>query len=73
VRRAVTAKMAERFLPIQLGFGVPRATEAAAAHATRQDIADLKPGHGLLKLDFSNAFSAIRREAIFDAVRQELP
>ena len=70
--RAVTAKMAERFLPVQLGFGVPRATEAAA-HAARQYIADLRPGHGLLKLDFSNAFNTIRRDAVFDAVRQELP
>ena len=64
--------MAERFLPIQLGFGVPRATEAAA-HATRQYIANLQSGHGLLKLDFSNAFNTIRRDAMFDAVRQELP
>jgi hypothetical protein len=65
------AKMVERFLPIQLGFGVPRETEAAA-HATRQYIADLHPRHGLLKLDFRNAFNTIRCEAIFDAVRQEL-
>jgi len=70
--RAVTAKMSERFLPIQLGFGVPRATEAAA-HATRRFVADLQPGCGLLKLDFCNAFNTIRRDAMFDAVRQELP
>mgnify|MGYP003503029475 FL=1 len=64
--------MAERFLPIQLGFGIPRGTEAAV-HATRQYIAGLQPGHGLLKLDFNNAFNTIRRDAVFDAVRQELP
>lgn len=70
--KAVTAKMAVRFLPTQLGFGVPRATEAAA-HAARRFIADLQPGHGLLKLDFSNAFNTVRREAMFEAVRDELP
>ena len=64
--------MAERFLPIQLGFGIPRGTEAAV-HATRQYIAGLQPGHGVLKLDFNNAFNTIRRDAVFDAVRQELP
>ena len=29
VCRAVMAKMAATFLPVQIGFGVPRATEAA--------------------------------------------
>jgi hypothetical protein len=70
--RTVTAKMEESFLPIQCGFGLPQATEAAA-HATRQYIADLQPRHSLLKLDFSNASNTIHREAIFDAIRQELP
>ena len=41
--KAVMTKMAARFLPVQLGFGVPRATEAAA-HATRSYITGLQPG-----------------------------
>ena len=61
--KVVTSKLVDRFVPVQLGFGVPRATEAAA-HAARRYISDLPPGHGLLKLDFSNAFNNIRCEAI---------
>jgi hypothetical protein len=70
--KLVTSKLVDRFVPVQLGFGVPRATEAAA-HAARRYISDLPPGHGLLKLDFSNALNNIRREAIFAAVRQDIP
>jgi hypothetical protein len=64
----MTAMMAQRFLSIQLGFGVPRATETAA-YATCQYIADLQSEHGFSKLDVSSAFNTIRREAIFDAFR----
>jgi hypothetical protein len=60
------------FLPVQLGFGVPRATEAAA-HAAHSYIAGLQPGHGLLKLDFSNAFNKVRRDDTFQTVHDELP
>jgi hypothetical protein len=69
--RAVTAKMAMHFLPVQLGFGVPRATEAAA-HAARQFISDIQPGYGLLKLDFINAFNNVRRDTMLESVREEL-
>jgi hypothetical protein len=70
--KAVMTKMAARFLPVQLGFGVPRATEAAA-HAARSYIAGLQPGQGLLKLDFSNAFNKVRRDNMFQTVHDELP
>ena len=64
--------MAERFFPVQLGFGVPRATESAV-HAARQYISKLQPGYGLLKLDFSNAFNSIRRDVMFATVLREIP
>ena len=64
--------MAERFLPVQLGFGVPRATEAAV-HAARCFVSNLQSGQGLLKLDFSNAFNTLDRNAMLESVRQELP
>jgi len=54
---AVRAKMSAAFYPMQLGFGIPRATEAAA-HAARCYIQHLQPRYGILKLDFSKAFNS---------------
>jgi hypothetical protein len=70
--KVVMTKMAMQFLPVQLGFGVPRATEAAA-HAARSYIADFQPGQGLLKLDFKNAFNTVRRDNMFQTVHEEIP
>jgi len=70
--KAVMPKMAARFLPFQLGFGVPRATEAAA-HAARAYVSSMRPGQGLLKLDFKNAFNTVRRDNMFQAVHDEMP
>ena len=70
--KAVTVKMADRFLPVQLGFGVPRATESAV-YAARQYLSKLQRGYGLLKLDFSNAFNSIRRDVMFASVLREMP
>ena len=64
--------MAAQLLPIQLGFEVPRATEAAA-HAARAFISGLQPGEGFLKLDFKNAFNIVRRDEMLRLVRDELP
>jgi len=65
-------KMTAQFLPVQLGFGVPRATEGIV-HAARRYIADLQPGQGVLKLDFNNAFNTVRRDAMFDSVHEQMP
>jgi hypothetical protein len=70
--KAVSDKMTTRFLPIQVGFGVPRATEAAA-HAARAFISGLQPGEGFLKLDFKNAFNTVRRDEMLLLVHDELP
>lgn len=70
--KAVSAKMATELLPIQIGFGVPRSTEAAV-HAARTYVANLQPGEGLLKLDFKNAFNMVNRENMFQVVREHLP
>jgi hypothetical protein len=69
--KAVTAKMAASFLPVQVGFGVPRATEAAA-HAARVFVSSLQRGEGLLKLDFKNAFNTVRRDSMLQTVHDEL-
>jgi hypothetical protein len=58
-------------LPVQLDFGVPRATEAAA-HAARSYIAGLQTRQGLLKLDFGNAFNKVCRDNMFQTTHDEL-
>ena len=70
--KAVMSKITAHFLPVQLGFGVPRATEAAV-HAARSFISGLQPGQAFVKLDFMNAFNTIRRDNIFQTVHDELP
>jgi hypothetical protein len=70
--KAVTAKMAAYFIPVQIGFGVPRATEAAV-HAARAYVASLQTGEGVLKLDFKNAFNMVNRDSMFQIVREQLP
>ena len=70
--KAVMSRMASRFQPVQVGFGVPGATEAAA-HAARAYVAGLQPGQGMLKLDFINAFNAVSRDEVLRVVHDELP
>jgi hypothetical protein len=70
--KIVRETMASRLAPTQLGFGVRMGTEAAA-HAARRFLSDLEPGKALLKLDFCNAFNALKRDYILQTVREELP
>lgn len=70
--KALTAKMAALFLPVQVGFGVPRAAEAAA-HAARRYLASMQPGQGLLKIDFTNAFNMVSRDVMLQCVVLEMP
>ena len=53
--KAVSRKMTTRFQPVQVGFGIPRATEA------RTFISGLRRDGGFLKLDFKNAFNTVNR------------
>jgi len=64
--------MAERFQPVQIGFGVRRATEAAA-HAARAFVSGLQPGEGVLKLDFRNAFNTASLDEMLRIVHDEMP
>ena len=56
----------------QLGVGVTGGAEAAV-HATRRYLGNLPQGHILLKIDFSNAFNSVRRDALLEAVAKYLP
>ena len=65
--KKVSKKMATEFSPIQLGFGIARASESVA-HATRSYVSNLQSGQGLLKLDFCNAFNMVHRDNLFQTV-----
>jgi hypothetical protein len=59
--------------PSQLGVGVKRGTETAAHAARNCYIRNLRHGHGLIKLDFKNAFNSIHRDVMLSAVYQHMP
>jgi hypothetical protein len=65
-------KLASYFSPIQLGVGVPGGCEAAI-HACRRYMESMPADHVIVKLDFSNAFNCIHRDAMLHAVRQHIP
>ena len=59
-------------LPEQLGLGTRGGCEAAV-HATRRFITDMPPSHVIAKLDFSNAFNNVHRNAMLFAVADSVP
>ena len=64
--------LAEYFSPRQLGVCVKGGCEAAV-HAVRRYLQNLSPGHVIAKLDFSNAFNCICRDAMLNEVLQHIP
>jgi hypothetical protein len=58
--------------PSQLGVGVPGGCEAAV-HATRRFVESMPAGYCVVKLDFSNAFNCLHRDAMLDAVLRKVP
>jgi len=64
--------MASLLAPRQLGFGISDIIEAAV-HATRRYVEHMKPGHVLVKVDFTNAFNTIRRDYILEEIANHLP
>ena len=61
-----------KLLPEQLGLGTPGDCEAVV-HATRCFLANMPPNYLLAKLDFSNAFNNIHRDAMLSAVVEHVP
>jgi len=55
-----------------LGVGVSGEAEAAV-HAARRLVSNLPAGHVVVKLDFSNAFSCVRRDLILDSIATNIP
>ena len=63
--------MCSLLAPYQLGFWVRFGAEAVA-HSARSYLHNLKPGNVILKLDFFNAFDAIRRDKMLSTVESWL-
>jgi hypothetical protein len=72
--RAVKAEAMAYFSPLQLGVGVPEGA-AAIVHAVQACIQSQggDPEVAMLKIDFSNAFNLVSRQAIFQEVRATFP
>jgi hypothetical protein len=58
--------------PLQLGVGVAGGAEAAI-HATRRYVLNMPDDNVVVKLDFTNAFNSLRRDAMLEAVEREVP
>ena len=76
VAKAACAKAVVKCGPIlaprQMGVGVKGGAEAVA-HAARLFLTEMGPTQVLVKLDFSNAFNSVRRDAVLEAVAQHVP
>ena len=57
------AELANYFSPIQLGVGVPGGCESAV-HATRRFAEHMPDDQVIVKLDFTNAFNSLHRDAM---------
>src|SRR5215470_689531 len=65
-------KLADYFRPLQLGVAVSGGCEAAV-HATRRFMENMADDDVIVKLDFSNAFNSVRRDAVLHAISTKLP
>jgi len=55
-----------------LGFGIPGDGIEVAVHNTRRYVEHIKPGHVLVKIDFTNAFNTRRRDCILEEIVKQL-
>ena len=69
---AITAKAKSLFGNLQLGCCTPSRAEALA-HATRAFCYTATEQEVLVKLDFANAFNAIRRDKTAESINREIP
>ena len=68
----VIKRRSEELQPIQVGDGVSGGAEAAI-HAMRRRVSTMPDDHVLVKLDFSNAYNTIRRDAVLETVAAKMP
>jgi len=72
VCHVVSPYLSQNLSPLQIGVGVPGGAEAAV-HATRRYLQSMHENHIIVKLDFSNAFNALRRDSMLEAVAAKAP
>ena len=72
VSKHAASLLAPTLSPLQVGVGVSRGVEAVV-HATRAFVQSLGPTDVLVKLDFTNAFNCVRRDAVLEAVLDHIP
>ena len=70
--KIVCHTLAKYFSPLQMGVGRPNGAEAAV-HAARSFLSAAKDDDVLIKLDFENALSTLRRDAITESILQLAP
>ena len=66
------AELADYFGPIPLGVDVPGGCEAAV-HATRRFAEHMPDDQVIVKLDFTNAFNSLHRDAMLEAISARVP
>ena len=57
---------------LQLGVGIRGGCEAAI-HATRRFMESMSSDHCVVKLDFTNAFNCLHRDAKLNAILEKVP
>ena len=72
VCHVVSPYLSQHLSPLQIGVGVSGGAEAAV-HATRRYLQSMPENHIIVKLDFSNAFNALRRDSMLEAVAAKAP
>ena len=72
VNKHALTVLKDTFTPSQLGVGVSGGCEAAV-HAARRFLASMPENYVVVKIDFSNAFNCIRRDAVLAAVADSVP
>jgi len=72
VSRRVADRAAALLAPRQVGFGVSGGAEAAV-DASRRYFSNLPALHVFVKVDFTNAFYAMRRDVLLEAISHSLP
>ena len=66
------SRLGDYFAPIQLGVGVSGSCESAV-HATRRVMESMPNEFVIAKLDFTNAFNNLRRDAMLKVVYKTVP
>ena len=65
-------EVVERLLPLQMGVGVPKATEIIS-HAVQAWAESARSDESLILVDFTNAYNSLDRQKMLEAISAEAP